>query len=433
MKTDSGSSWQRSAGTLLLIVLGGTVAFSQTGADERVSRIQQDARYQQALEFTNEDYERFVDELIELTEIPAPPFKEEARAAAYLEKLRELGLQGVEIDAEGNVMGIRPGTGGGPLLAVAAHLDTVFPEGTEVTVKRRGTRLSAPGIGDDTSGLAVLLAVIRAMDAAHVQTSSDILFIGNVGEEGLGDLRGMKYLFEAGRYRDLIEMFVSVEGGRQVDITNAALGSKRYRVTFKGPGGHSFSAFGLVSPAFAMGNAIQKFSNLEVPEDPKTTINVGVIGGGTSVNSIPFESWMEVDIRSEEAEELDRVAETFIDLMYEAVNEENAARSTGQGPIELGIEVIGQRPSGETGLADPLVQRVAAAYRAFGIEPSYSQSSTDSNIPISMGIPAVTIDRGGIGGRSHSLDEWIDVEKPETVKGIQVVLTTILALAGLEN
>ena len=166
MKTDSGSSWQRSAGTLLLIVLGGTVAFSQTGADERVSRIQQDARYQQALEFTNEDYERFVDELIELTEIPAPPFKEEARAAAYLEKLRELGLQGVEIDAEGNVMGIRPGTGGGPLLAVAAHLDTVFPEGTEVTVKRRGTRLSATGIGDDTSGLAVLLAVIRAMDAA---------------------------------------------------------------------------------------------------------------------------------------------------------------------------------------------------------------------------------------------------------------------------
>ena len=423
----------RSAATLLLIILSPGLALGQTDADQRVSRIQQDAGYQRALEFADEDYDRFVEELIELTEIPAPPFMEEARAQAYLKKLQELGLQDVEMDAEGNVMGIRPGTGGGPLLAVAAHLDTVFPEGTDVMVRRRGTRLSARGIGDDTSALAVLLAVIRAMEAAELRTTSDILFLADVGEEGLGDLRGMKYLFGTGRYKDRIEMFVSIEGGRQVDITNAALGSKRYRVTFNGPGGHSFSAFGLVSPSFAMGKAIEKFSNLEVPEDPKTTINVGVIGGGTSVNSIPFETWMEVDIRSEEAERLEEVAETFIDLMYEAVDEENAARSTGQGPIELDIEVIGERPSGETPLDVPLVQRTAAAYRAFGIEPSYSRSSTDSNIPIRLGIPAVTIDRGGMGGRSHSLDEWVDVSKPETVKGIQVVLTTILAIAGLEE
>ena len=418
-------------GLMVLLFLGVPTALGQT-PNERVARIQADEGYQRALAFIDEDYPLFVEELIELTEIPAPPFMESERGTAYLEKLQELGLESLEIDAVGNVMGIRPG-GNGPLLAVAAHLDTVFPEGTDVRVRREGTRLSAPGIGDDTAGLAVLLAVIRAMNAAGIQTSGDILFVGDVGEEGPGDLRGIKNLFLEGPYSDRIDGFVSVEGGRQVDITNAALGSKRYRVTFSGPGGHSYNAFGLVSPAFAMGNAIRKLSGLEVSEDPKTTYNVGVIGGGTSVNSIPFESWMEVDIRSEERERLANVSETFLELMYEAVAEENAARSTGQGPIELDIEVIGDRPSGEISLDTPLVENTAAAFRAFGIEPTYSRSSTDSNIPISLGIPAVTIDRGGMGGRSHSLDEWVDVEKPGTVKGIGLVLTTILAISGLEE
>ena len=416
-------------GVLLLLGIG--TALGQT-PNERVARIQADENYQKALAFIDEDYPLFVEELIELTEIPAPPFMESERGAVYRQKLQELGLESVEIDAVGNVMGIRPG-GEGPLLVVAAHLDTVFPEGTDVRVRRAGTRLSAPGIGDDTAGLALLLAVIRAMDAAGIQTAGDLLFVGNVGEEGPGDLRGMKYLFLEGPYSDQIKGFVSVEGGRQVDITNAALGSKRYRVTFSGPGGHSYNAFGLVSPAFAMGNAIRKLSALEVSEDPKTTFNVGVIGGGTSVNSIPFESWMEVDIRSEEREQLEDVAETFLELMYEAVAEENETRSTGQGRIELKVDVIGNRPLGEISLNTPLVENTAASFRAFGIEPTYSRSSTDSNIPISLGIPAVTIDRGGMGGRSHSLDEWVDVEKPGTVKGIQVVLTTILAITGLDE
>jgi tripeptide aminopeptidase len=416
-------------GVFLLLGIG--TALGQT-PNEHVARIQADESYQEALAFIDEDYSLFVEELIELTEIPAPPFMESERGAVYLEKLQELGLESVEIDAVGNVMGIRPG-GEGPLLVVAAHLDTVFPEGTDVRVRRAGTRLSAPGIGDDTAGLAVLLAVIRAMDAAGIQTAGDILFVGGVGEEGPGDLRGMKHLFLEGPYSNQIEGFVSVEGGRQVDITNAALGSKRYRVTFSGPGGHSYNAFGLVSPAFAMGNAIRKLSALEVSEDPKTTFNVGVIGGGTSVNSIPFESWMEVDIRSEEREQLEDVAETFLELMYEAVAEENETRSTGQGRIELRVDIIGDRPLGEISLDTPLVENTAASFRAFGIEPTYSRSSTDSNIPISLGIPAVTIDRGGMGGRSHSLDEWVDVEKPGTVKGIQVVLTTILAISGLDE
>jgi di/tripeptidase len=301
-----------------------------------------------------------------------------------------------------------------------------------VTVRRSGTQLFAPGIGDDTAGLVTLLAVIRALDAAGIRTTSDILFVGDVGEEGPGDLRGMKYLFGEGRYRSAIRTFMSIEGGRQSDITNAALGSKRYRVTFRGPGGHSYSAFGIVSPAFALGNAIRKLSQLDVPDFPRTTFNVGVIGGGTSVNSIPFESWMEVDLRSEDAEILGEISDEFVRLMEDAAAEENAARRTGQGIIELDVDVIGERPSGETPLASPVVQRTAAVFRSFGITPTYSRSSTDSNIPISLGVPAVTIDRGGLGGRSHSLDEWVDVSREETVRGIQVVLTSILAVAGME-
>lgn len=419
------------ARVLLLFGLTAGTLLAQS-PDERVRRIQADPRYQSAIDFIDQDYPRFVRELVQLTEIPAPPFGEAARGAAYLSMLEQLGLENTERDAAGNVMGIWRGNGG-PLLALAAHLDTVFPEGTDVTVRRRGTQLAAPGIGDDTAGLVTILAVLRAMDAAGIRTFSDILIVGDVGEEGPGDLRGVKHLFGEGRYRDDIQMFLSIEGGRQSDITHAALGSKRYRATFRGPGGHSYSAFGIVSPAFAMGNAIRKLSQIEVPEFPKTTFNVGVLGGGTSVNSIPFETWMEVDLRSEDSELLEALSEDFVRLMEEAVEEENATRRTGQGPIELVLDVIGERPSGETPLTDPIVQRTAAAFRAFGIEPTYTRSSTDSNIPISLGVPAITIDRGGLGGRSHSLDEWVDVSKSDTVQGIQVVLTTILAIAGLDN
>ncbi len=307
----------------------------------------------------------------------------------------------------------------------------MFPEGTDVKVKRDGTRLMAPGIGDDTRGLAVLLAMIRAMNAAGIQTESDILFIGNVGEEGLGDLRGVKYLFQKGPYKGRIGMFISIDGaGGGDDITHGAVGSKRYRATFKGPGGHSYGAFGLVSPAFAMGTAMQKFSRIQVPATPKTTFNVGVVGGGTSVNSIPFESWMEVDMRSESRAELEKLDETFIGVLNEAVAEENKARSTRLGPITLDLKLVGDRPSGETPRTSPIVQTAAAAIRAVGMTPTYSFSSTDSNIPISLGIPAITIDSGGRGGRAHALDEWIDVEKTSSLRGIEAALVLLLALAG---
>jgi len=398
-----------------------------------VERLVNHPKFKAAQNFIDRDHDRFVREIIQITEIEAPPFKEDKRGKAYLEMLRQNGLASVEMDPEGNVMGVRKGVGAGPLIAISGHLDTVFPEGTNVKVKRAGTRLSAPGVGDDSRALAVLLAIIRAMDAAKIQTDSDILFVGNVGEEGPGDLRGMRYLFQKGPYKDKIKMFISLDGsGLGNNITNGALGSKRYKVTFKGPGGHSYGSFGLVNPAFALGNAIAKFSQMQVPFKPKTTFNVGVIGGGTSVNSIPFESWMEVDIRSESRDELNKAGETFLGLMHEAVDQENKVRSTAQGKIELDMKLIGERPSGETPLSSPLVQTASAVIRAFGMNPTYSISSTDANIPISMGIPGVTLDAGGRGGRNHSLDEWIDVEKTASVNGINVAMAILLSLAGAQ-
>ena len=422
----------RVAHVLLLgcaLVAWSGIAAAQPAADVRA--IRSDLAYMAALDHLDRDYDRFVRELVELTEIPAPPFGESARAAAYLEMLREAGLEEVQQDAIGNVMGLRRGAGAGPLLAVAAHLDTVFPPETDVTVQRAGTRLTAAGIGDDTAGLAAVLAVVRAMAAAGISTVADILFIGNVGEEGPGDLRGVKYLFREGPYRDRIARFISVESGGQATITNGALGSKRYRVAFRGPGGHSYGAFGLVNPAFAMAGAITRFAAIAVPEAPKTTLSVGIVRGGTSVNSIPFETSMDVDMRSESPEELDKLVEAFLSAMDEAVDEENVTRSVAEGPIVLDMELIGDRPSGLTPARTPLVQAALEAARAFGSEPSLRTSSTDANLPISLGIPAITIGRGGLGGRSHSLDEWVDVEREPTVRGLQVVLTTVLAAAGL--
>jgi len=408
-------------------------AAPQSTYDTTVRRVADHPKLKVALETVDREHDRLVTDIIRLTEIPAPPFKEDARAAAYLEMLRAHGLTAVERDAEGNVMGLRRGTGGGPLIALAAHLDTVFPEGTDVTVKRDGTRLAAPGIGDNSRALAVLLAMIRAIDAAQIHTASDILFIGNVGEEGHGDLRGVKHLFQRGPFRDRIGMFISMDGaGGGDDITHGAVGSRRYRVTFTGPGGHSYGAFGLVNPAFALGDAMRLFSTIPVPSSPKTTYSVGVVGGGTSVNSIPFESWMEVDMRSVSPAELRKVEEQFLAMMQQAADEENKARSTTQGRIAVDLKLMGDRPSGETPRDSAIVQTAAAVVRAIGLTPRFSFSSTDSNLPISLGIPAITIDSGGRGGRAHALDEWIDVEKASSLQGIRSALTLLLALAGME-
>jgi acetylornithine deacetylase/succinyl-diaminopimelate desuccinylase-like protein len=308
----------------------------------------------------------------------------------------------------------------------------VFPEGTNVKVKRQGTRLAAPGIGDDTRGLALMLAVIRAIEAGQFRTASDILFVGDVGEEGEGDLRGVKYLLQKGKYKDRIRQFLAIDGGEQSGITVGGVGSRRYRVAFKGPGGHSYGAFGLVNPAFAMGNAIAKLSRVQVAAEPKTTFNVGVVKGGTSVNSIPSEVTMDVDMRSESCSELKKLDETFLSLVREAVDEENRARSTKEGRVAADPIVIGERPCGETPVDSPIVRSVSAVVKAFGLTPAYSFSSTDANIPMSLGIPAVTVGRGGPGGRSHAPDEWVDVDPKMNVRNVQIATAMIVAVSGMQ-
>jgi tripeptide aminopeptidase len=399
---------------LLMILLAGLAAVQTPDA---------------ATAYFRSDQDRFVKELISLTEIPSPPFKEQARAAAFAGLLRQSGLTGVETDSEGNVMALRKGAGRG-LLVVNAHLDTVFPEGTDVKVKRQGTRLSAPGVGDDTRGLALLLSLVRAMDAAKIQTAADILFVGNVGEEGEGDLRGIKYLLQKGKYKGRVTGMIAIDGGDLSGVTTGGVGSKRYRVSFTGPGGHSYGAFGLVNPAFAMGDAIARFSRLTVPSKPKTTFNVGVVRGGTSINSIPSEVSMDVDMRSESCAELAKVDAEFLALVRDAVDAENKARSTREGPVKADPRVVGERPCGETPASSPIVKAADTAIRAFGMTPSFTISSTDANVPMSMGIPAITIGRGGPGGRQHAPDEWTDVDPAANVRNEQIALAIIVTAAG---
>ena len=419
------------AAALTLLGAGAAVTAPDAQAPDAMARLIAGAPFQQARAFIRSDYDRFVRELIALNEIPAPPFKEERRARAYLRMLEESRLSDVEMDKEGNVMGVRQGHGGAPMLAVLAHLDTVFPEGTDVKVRREGTRLMAPGIGDDSRGLALMLAVIRALNAAKLTTASDILFVGNVGEEGEGDLRGVKYLLRSGKYKDRIKLFLAIDGGDQGDITRAGVGSKRYRVTFKGPGGHSYGAFGLVNPAYAMAASMAKLANVQVPSTPRTTYNVGIVAGGTSVNSIPSEVSMDVDIRSESCAELKKVDDAFLAIVKSSIAEENLARSTREGSITADPQVIGDRPCCETPRDAPILKATVAAVQAFGLKPTLGISSTDSNIPMSMGIPALTIGRGGPGDRAHSPDEWTDVEPKGVAQSIEVALAIVLGVAGV--
>jgi acetylornithine deacetylase/succinyl-diaminopimelate desuccinylase-like protein len=418
-------------GCVLAAVLAGAVQIAAQAPDDTPKRIVASPRFAQASAFIRSDVDRFVRELIALTEVPAPPFKEDRRGAAFLDLLRQVGLSDVERDAEGNVMGIRKGAGGGPLLAVVAHLDTVFPEGTPVTVKREGTKLMAPGVGDDTRGLALALAVIRAMDAARFETAGDILFVGSVGEEGRGNLRGVRHLMTQGKYTGRIRRFLAIDGGDQASVVRGGVGSKRYQIVFKGPGGHSYGAFGLVNPAYAMAAAISGLSAVAVPSRPKTTYNIGVVAGGTSVNAIPAEVRMDVDLRSESCEELQKLDRTLLTIVKQAADGENRARSTREGRIVSEPRVVGDRPCGETPMDAPLLRTVTAAVQAFGLTASYSFGSTDSNVPMSLGIPALTIGHGGRGGRAHSPDEWTDVDQKAVERSVQIALAIILAVAGV--
>lgn len=374
-----------------------------------------------------------IDQQISLCEIEAPPFKEQKRAEMYKATFESLGLKNVRIDRVGNVLGERPGTGGAdaPHLVFSAHLDTVFPEGTNVKVTRQGPGgriLKGPGIGDNCQGLAVVLGVIRAMNDAGVTTPGTITFVGTVGEEGLGDLRGVKELFN-GEMKGKIDRFVSVDGAGY-GITHVAVGSRRYRVTFKGPGGHSFGAFGNANPIHALGRAIDAISDFTVPASPKTTFNVGRVGGGTSVNSIAFEAWMEVDMRSVSAEALGELDARFRKAMDAALAAENA-RWANRGAITVDVALVGDRPAGRVPDDEPVVRAVAGVTRALGLPVSFDEGSTDSNVPINLRIPAVTIDGGGRGTGAHSLDETFDTT--DSWKGVQRALLVAIALAGRDK
>lgn len=367
--------------------------------------------------------------LVELTEIPAPPFQEAERAARFAELLRAAGIADVRIDARGNVVGRRPGVEGRETVAAVAHLDTVFPPGTDVTVRRRGGRLHAPGIGDDTRGLVLLLNVAEALERAGVRTRGDLLFVGSVGEEGLGDLRGVRHLLRPGGPR--IDQFIAIDGGDDAEVVNEALGSRRYRVAVTGSGGHSWGDFGLANPAHALARAIDYFDRAAAGVEgvgTSASYNVGRIGGGTAVNAVPRESWAEVDMRSTDPGRLDRLEAALRSSFARAVDEHNRARARG-APLAARFEPIGDRPSGVVDPRTPLVRRALAVTRHLGLRPRLRVASTDANLPIARGIPAVTLGRGGVGGGAHSLDEWWAPRDAHV--GTQRALLLLVASAGV--
>lgn len=380
----------------------------------------------EALAYAARTEPQTIEEQVSLCQIPAPPFKEARRAEAFRARLQALGLRNVRIDAEGNVIGERPGDPGQPTVVLSGHLDTVFPEGTDVTVKREGTVLRGPGIGDDCRGLAVVLAVARALDAAKVRTRGTILFVGTVGEEGQGDLRGVRHLFGK-ELKDRVGYFISVDG-TGLGVTKDAVGSRRYRVTYKGPGGHSYGDFGMPNPMHALGRAIARIADFQVPTDPKVTFNVGVVEGGTSVNSIASRASMQVDMRSVDPAALQRVDAEFRRAVQEALAAENAR---WRSDVRLTVEVdsIGVRPAGRQPESAPIVRAAVEAGRSLGFTPETGASSTDANIAISLGIPAVTIDGGGRGGGSHSVGEWFDSRGSDL--GTRWALLFVSALAGV--
>ena len=368
--------------------------------------------------------------LIELTEIPAPPFMEEVRAAELVRLIKAAGLSNVLIDETGNVIAKRSGTKSTKTVALVAHLDTVFPKEMEIKVIREGKKLTAPGVGDNTQALIAMLTLIEVMQEFNIQTENDILFIGSVGEEGLGDLRGVRHLF--GDKGIKIDSFIAMDGGASERLIVDAVGSNRYKVTFNGPGGHSYGAYGRAHPHQALAEAIIKFTEDAKPitelEGLKATFSVGRIGGGTSINSIPFSSWMEVDMRSQDPEKLAKLDKTFQAAMQYALEKENARKILDES-LTVDIKPVGKRPAGNGDRSSSLVQNAITVMQAMGIEPQLKASSTDSNVPISLGIPSVTISRGGKSKDAHSPDESWESINPHIA--IQSALLLLASEAGM--
>lgn len=428
---------------------------------------------QNALQFLKEDDERSLKEHLEMCQIPAPSYEEREKAEYVRGKMEEAGLENVRIDEVGNVLGTWKGSGNGPRIMIAGHTDTVFPRETDLTLKKEGNRYSCPGIGDDTRAVAELLTLARALKATGIHGEGDIVFCANVCEEGLGDLRGTKHAFGAntdrnnsigkndcadrisrtserdcqenwveGTTADKYDGFVSIDDKNTAGIIYQAVGSERYLVTFHGTGGHSFTGFGIPNPIHAMGRAIEKISDFQVPENPKTTFSVGVVNGGTSVNVIPAECSMLIDMRSVDAGELAKLSGKFHQAVEEAVQEENARwnyvnsgrieKTLSTNRITVTFQQKGKRPAGSQEKDCLIVRAADAANQAIGMETVYiGAASTDANIPISLGIPAITVGWGGKGGGEHTVHEWY--EHVESWKGPQRDLLLLLALSGYKG
>jgi acetylornithine deacetylase/succinyl-diaminopimelate desuccinylase-like protein len=423
----------RALAIMLAVALVGAAGAAPAPVEKRhFSKLLRQAPVKAAMKYLRDEDARTLREQIELTQIPAPPFKETARAQEFAARLRAAGLEQVSIDATGNVIGKRPGATGGPLLVVSAHLDTVFDEGSDVTVRESSGRYHGLGIHDDARGLAALLSVLRALELASIRTEGDVWFVGTVGEEALGNLRGVKALFAE---NPDIDGFLSVDGvdspedaaaGRSQVITQAT-GSRRWEYRFSGPGGHSFSNFGHPSAVHAMARAIAAIADLRPPADPKTTFTVGQVVGGTGVTAIAAEATMRVDLRSNDADEL-RALEASVQAIVDAATvAENARWNSSALAVER--KLLGDRPAStridDTALADAVV----AAHAAVGLAAQTGFASTDSNVPLGLGIPAATLNGGGRGDQAHSPDEWY--EHVDAWRGPQVLLLTTLRLAGV--
>jgi acetylornithine deacetylase/succinyl-diaminopimelate desuccinylase-like protein len=373
-----------------------------------------------------------VADLLELVQIPAPSLAEGARAARFQERCLELGLAAVELDQAGNVIARLPAhpaaTPAAPVV-IAAHLDTVFPAGTDLTPRHEGDRIYAPGIGDNTRGLATLLALARALLGAGIRTVHPVVLVATVGEEGNGDLKGVKHLFREGSAWREAAAFIGVDGTGLRRVVHQALGSRRLRVVLTGPGGHSWADWGRANPIHAAALAIAELAHLVSPDDPHSTLTVGRIGGGTSINTIPAGAWFELDLRSEDGEALVENEARARAAIEAAVEAANTRRRAGTEALGLGIEVIGDRPAGRTSPETALVQAACAATRYFGEAAELVTSSTDANVPISLGIPAITLGAGGRSGGAHTTDEWY--ENDEGATGLERLLLTILAVAGV--
>jgi tripeptide aminopeptidase len=380
-----------------------------------------------ALDWFSQNFTWINDEQARLTEIPAPPFQEAQRAAAVKVLLSAAGLA-VHVDETGDVIGELRGAGDKEAVLLSAHLDTVFPIGTDVKVRREDGRMSAPGISDNGTGLIALIALARAIHEAHIKPQRSILFVADVGEEGEGNLRGMRAVVEA--YRPRLRAVIVLDGSGTDHVTTKALASRRLEAVISGPGGHSWSDFGMPNPINALVRGSVRFINTKVPATPRTTFNLGQIEGGTSVNSIPFEAKLKVDIRSESEDELLRLESALRECIAAGVRDETeSSRDRSKGKLEWKVELLGSRPGGELSADSPLLVALRAADDYVSNQSRIERSSTDANIPLSQGIDAISIGAGGNGGGAHSLQEWYEPSGREM--GLKRALLTLLGVSGV--